>query len=177
MQWEYECLSWLQDHRTQILTPAMKFLSFLADKGWCWIVTGVILLLMHRTRRTGIEVAVAMLMLYIVGNLILKNVFDRVRPYDLYQSLIPLAAKPHDASFPSGHSMQSFAAATAIFLNNRKWGTAALILAAGIAVSRLYNGMHYPTDVIAGVLLGIAAGIVSHCLVRWYMERKKRIIV
>ena len=69
--------------------------------------------------------------------------------------------------------MQAFAASTALFLNDRRWGTASLILASLIAVSRLYNGMHYPTDVIAGVALGIAAGCISHILVSRYMDRRK----
>lgn len=174
MEWEYQFLSWIQDHRIAILNPVMKFFSFLGDKGWFWIVLALVLLMFRQTRRTGIEVAAAMLLMFIIGNLILKNVFDRIRPYDLYESLIPLANRPLDASFPSGHSMQSFAAATAIFQNDRRWGTAALILASLIAASRLYNGMHYPTDVIAGVLLGIAAGLLSHYLISRYMDRKQQ---
>ena len=173
MTWELESLSWIQDHRIDILNPVMKFFSFLGNKGWFWIVLAIVLLAMNRTRRIGIEVAVAMLLMFIVGNLALKHIFDRVRPYEVHQALITLGARPHDASFPSGHSMQAFAASTAIFLNNRKWGTAALIVAALIAVSRLYNAMHYPTDVIAGVVLGIAAGCVSHILVSRYMDRRK----
>jgi len=173
MTWELECLTWIQDHRIAILNPAMKFVSFLGDKGWFWIVLALVLLAVSRTRRTGIEVAAAMLLMFLVGNVILKNVFDRVRPYEVLETLVTLGARPHDASFPSGHSMQAFAASTALFLNDRRWGTASLILASLIAVSRLYNGMHYPTDVIAGLALGIAAGCISHILVSRYMDRRK----
>lgn len=177
MTWEYNFLSWVQEHRVAIVNPIMKFLSFLGDKGWFWILVALILLMMRQTRRTGMDMAVAMLLLFIVGNLILKNVIDRTRPYNLYQSLIPLAPKPHDASFPSGHTMHSFGAATAIFLNDRRWGTAALVLAFGIGISRMYNGMHYPTDVLAGALLGVAAGCLAHWIVGRYMDSRKKHIV
>ena len=177
MTWEYNFLSWVQEHRVAIVNPIMKFLSFLGDKGWFWILVALILLMMRQTRRTGMDMALAMLLLFIVGNLILKNVIDRTRPYDLYQSLIPLAPKPHDASFPSGHTMHSFGAATAIFLNDCRWGTAALVLAFGIGISRMYNGMHYPTDVLAGALLGVAAGCLAHWLVGRYMDSRKKHIV
>ncbi len=176
MSWELEFLSWMQEHRMAILTPVMKFVSFLGNKGWFWIVLALVLLAMNRTRRCGIEMAAAMLMMFIIGNLILKNAFDRVRPFDIHEALVPLGAIPSDASFPSGHTMQAFAASTAIFANNRRWGAAALVLASLIAVSRMYNGMHYPTDVIAGLALGIATGWAAHFLVSRYMDRSKNIV-
>ena len=74
MAWELESLSWIQDHRIEIMNPIMKFFSFLGNKGWFWIVLALVLLAMNRTRRTGIEMAAAMLLMFIVGNLLLKHI-------------------------------------------------------------------------------------------------------
>ena len=68
---------------------------------------------------------------------------------------------PKDYSFPSGHTQASFAAATALFTGNKKAGICAYVLAALIAFSRLYLYVHFPTDVLAGVVIGICCGLLS----------------
>jgi len=106
----------------------------------------------------------ALLLGLILGNGVLKNVVGRLRPYDLDPTLIPrLAAEhlPSDLSFPSGHTLASFEAATVLFLYHRKSGIAALFLAALIAFSRLYLLVHFPSDVLFGALLGVGIALVS----------------
>ena len=86
----------------------------------------------------------------------------RIRPYDYDPTLVSILKRlPSDLSFPSGHTLASFEAATAIFIRNKKWGVPALVLAVLIALSRLYVTVHYPTDVIAGLLLGVLFAIVA----------------
>ena len=91
----------------------------------------------------------------IFGNGILKNLFQRVRPFDLENALvqIPIISKPGDWSFPSGHTLASFEAATVLMIRDKRFGIPALILAVLVAFSRLYLYVHFPSDVIAGALL------------------------
>ena len=114
---------------------------------------------------------VALLIGLLVCNVTLKPLIARPRPYD-YQlehfgrTISLLIAAPHDFSFPSGHTLASFEAATVLMLNNRKLGIPATILAALIAFSRLYLYVHYPTDVICALIMGIAFGFLGNLLVK-----------
>ena len=123
---------------------------------------------MKKYRKCGLQVAVAMLLTFIVGNLILKNMIHRDRPCWIDPSITLLVKSPSDFSFPSGHSMNGFTASVSILLCDKKLGIAAVILAAAIAFSRLYNFVHFPTDVIAGIVIGI----VSALFVNYLFQRK-----
>lgn len=103
----------------------------------------------------------------ILGNGVLKNLFQRVRPYDLENALVqvPLIAKPGDWSFPSGHTLASFEAATVLMIRDKRFGIPALILACLIAFSRLYLYVHFPSDVLAGAILGIFFGFLGVLIV------------
>ena len=115
----------------------------------------------------------------VVTNLCLKDLVARIRPYDSVEGLVPLVARLKDYSFPSGHTCASFACAGVYYKAfPGKWGKAAMVLAVLIALSRLYVGVHYPTDVLAGALVGtfsaLAALKLEHALVRYYEERKAK---
>ena len=99
---------------------------------------------------------------FIVGNVVLKNLIARQRPCWLDQTVALLIENPRDFSFPSGHSLASFEGAVSIFLYDKKWGGAAIVLAAFIAFSRLYLFVHFPTDVLAGTILGIFVAFFVH---------------
>ena len=100
-------------------------------------------------------------------NVLLKNLVHRIRPYVALENLSILVSEPSDWSFPSGHATASFAAAWALFrLAPKKVGVPALLLAILIALSRLYEGVHYPTDVLAGAAIGILSGESSVRLIR-----------
>lgn len=111
----------------------------------------------------------------IFGNLTLKNIFQRPRPFDTPGALLDgdslLIPRPGEYSFPSGHTTSSFAAAVGIFLFNKKWGIPALIMAALIAYSRLYVYVHFPTDILGGILLGTACALLAYFLWTKYMEK------
>ena len=96
---------------------------------------------------------------YLIGNLILKNLFARQRPFSRVEDIVLLIAEPSEFSFPSGHTLSSFTAATVIFLHSKKAGICAFLLAIAIAFSRMYLFVHYPSDIIAGMLLGIIVAI------------------
>ena len=154
-------LLWLQNNlRGPVLDPVMTAITHLGDGGIFWIIMTVLMLCIPKTRKTGLACAVSMILGLILTNLALKNLVARVRPYELIQGLTILIPKPHDWSFPSGHTTNAFAAAWVMFtMLPRKYGVPALILAILIAFSRMYVGVHYPTDVLGGVIVG--------CLSAW----------
>ena len=165
MIWEADFLLALQNIRTPFLDVLMKGATLLGEHGIVSILLGIILIMIAKTRKTGIEVLLSVALAFIVANLIVKNAVARVRPYDAYAFLVPAVTKPHDFSFPSGHTVNAFAAAVAVFLNHKKIGIVALILAALVAFSRLYVGVHYPTDVLTGAAIGIIFAILVHYLI------------
>ena len=158
---EASFLLWLQDTlRGPVLDPIMTTITQFGDGGIFWIIMAVLMLCIRETRKAGLACALSMVMGLILTNLILKNLVGRVRPYDLIEGLTVLVSRPHDWSFPSGHTTNAFAAAWVMFtMLPRKYGTPALILAILIAFSRMYVGVHYPTDVLGGVIVG--------CLSAW----------
>lgn len=150
----------IQEHvRNGILTPFFLFITTLGDAGFIWIVSALISLCFKKTRKTGIAVIIALCLSLLINNLILKNLIVRIRPYEVIEGLQILIPKQSDFSFPSGHTGSSFAAAIVFYrCMGKKYGIAAIILAVLIAFSRLYIGVHYPTDVLAGMITGIAIG-------------------
>ena len=148
----------------------MPAITHLGDAGAVWILMALVLLCIPKYRKAGFHMALALLIGLVVCNLTLKPLVGRMRPFD-YQLLhfgkeIRLLIKvPTDYSFPSGHTNASFAAAAALLLRHRKLGIPAMILAALIAFSRLYLYVHYPTDVLASILLGVCAAFVANYLV------------
>ncbi len=171
---ELRFLDFLQTLHTPLLDKILAFITSLGNAGIIWIVLAVVLLILPKTRKTGIIVAAALLMNLILCNLILKNLVARVRPYDVNTAIAILIKKPLDFSFPSGHTAASFAAMTALFLAKMKkaW-IAALVLAVLIAFSRLYFYVHYPTDVLGGAVVGILSGIIGYAIVEKIDKRRK----
>ena len=171
---ELRFLDFLQTIHTPLLDKILAFITSLGNAGIIWIVLAVVLLILPKTRKTGIIVAAALLMDLILCNLILKNLVARVRPYDVNTAIAILIKKPLDFSFPSGHTAASFAAMTALFLAKMKkaW-IAALVLAVLIAFSRLYFYVHYPTDVLGGAVVGILSGIIVYAIVEKIDKRRK----
>lgn len=166
MTWEFYFLDWISETlHSDILTPIMRFITSLGNGGILWILLALLCLIFPKTRRCGLAMAIALILCLICGNMILKPLIQRIRPYDanpLVQLLIPALS---DFSFPSGHTYSAFAGASVIFAYHKKSGVAALILAVLIAFSRLYFYVHFPTDVLAGVFLGIAFAALSVWLV------------
>lgn len=156
-------LLFIQEHiRTPLLTPAVTLVTSLGNAGLIWIAASLLLLLSKKTRLYGYMGIAALLASLLVNNIFLKNIVKRLRPYDAIHGLVPLVQKPVDFSFPSGHTGSSFAAACVFYRQlPKKAGIPAVILAAAIGLSRLYVGVHYPTDVLAGTLTGIAASYMG----------------
>ncbi len=154
MNWEFELLSAIQMLHHPWLDQIMVFVTSLANHGELWIALGLLFLCFARTRRLGMNVLISIVLGYVTGNLILKNLFARSRPCWVRPDVSLLVAAPKDYSFPSGHTLVSFEGAVSIFRYKRSWGIAAIALAAVIAFSRLYLFVHFPTDILGGLVLG-----------------------
>ena len=168
---ELAVLNWIQTLRTGWLDGVMVSVSTLGDAGAVWIVLALVLLCIPRTRRAGVTVALALVLDLIVCNGILKPLFDRVRPCTVNPAVELLVRCPTDASFPSGHTAASFAAAGALRAAGSRLWMPGLVLAVLIAVSRLYLYVHWPTDVLAGGLLGWGLGYAA----RYLLHRMKKL--
>lgn len=149
-----------------------KFITSLGDSGWFWLTVSLLLLIPRKTRKAGITAIAAIAIGALITNVTLKNLVARTRPYEVVEGLTLLIGKQHDYSFPSGHTCASFAAALVYYrMLPRFWGTASVILAALIAFSRLYVGVHYPSDVIAGLFIGAFAAWAAARIIA-YVEKK-----
>ncbi len=156
-------LLFIQEHlRQEFLTPILTLITKLGDKGIFWLAVSVIMLIPKKTRGIGFLSIVAIAINYGICNLCLKNLVERIRPYESVEGLKLLVHRASDWSFPSGHASSSFAAAVVFYrCLKKKWlGVCALILAALIAFSRLYVAIHYPTDVIIGGAIGALVGFL-----------------
>lgn len=173
MGWEFTILDALQKIHTPILDKIMVFITSLGDKGWFWIALGLVLLCVKRYRKYGVLVLTALVFSALFGNIILKPLVARQRPCWINDTVQLLIQVPRDYSFPSGHTQASFAAATALFTANRRAGICAFVLAVLIGFSRLYLYVHFPTDVLGGLVIGIGCGLLSACLIKRAEQRRR----
>ena len=174
-----QILIWIQEHLRQAwLTPVMTGITKLGGLGLIWIVICLLLLCFKKTRWAGAAGLLGLIFSLLLNNLCLKRLVARTRPYEVVEGLKLLTAKATDFSFPSGHAGSSFAAATAIccmqIVSRWRWLTLALAILMGF--TRLYIGIHYPTDVLAGALTGALCGaaayiVMKRCRMAW-TERK-----
>ena len=173
LQLEFQILNLIANMRTDLLDTILPMISSFGDKGIGWIVISVILTCIPRYRKAGITMGLALIFCLLIGNMTLKPLIARPRPYTYFPEMTLLIAPLADFSFPSGHTFASFASATALFLYHKKAGIAAYILAAIIAFTRLYLYVHFPSDVIAGMLLGIFSGWLAYQIVQSVSIHKK----
>ena len=170
LSFDLPILDWIQANlQSGFMDKFMPFITIFGDAGIFWMVVAAVLFLIPKTRKTGLGMAIAMMIGLIVCNITLKPLVARIRPYDLQLqefgiTIQLLGDKMHDFSFPSGHTIASFEAAVVMLRNSKKLGIPAMILAILISFSRLYLYVHYPTDVIASVILGTLFALIGNAL-------------
>jgi len=180
---EIQILHWFETLHNPITNPIFYVITTLGNAGWFWIVLAVLMLtvLPKKYKKAGLTMAIALILSLIFCNGIMKHLWARPRAFwvvgqnfvvgNEFENLYGIFNSIHDYSFPSGHSSASFAAAVSIFMWRKKEGSAALVLAALIAFSRLYFTVHYPTDVLVGTITGALYGVAAYFIVKVLMNK------
>ena len=165
IQWiDTEILLFIHNNFTSPLMDGfMTKITSIGNAGCIWIVIGLILLLSSKYRKYGLMLLGTLTLCFLIGNLGIKPFVARERPYNFNEAITLLIGAHIDYSFPSGHTMTSFAAAVILYYMNKKIGIAAYVLAAIIAFSRLYLYVHYPSDVLVGLVIGV---LISKIVIR-----------
>lgn len=143
----------------------MKTFTFLGDYCFIWVLIAIILYFMHY-RRYAAALVLAMLITNAINNGLIKSVFRRKRPFELYDDITIFIDEPYGSSFPSGHSATGFCCAYVLLYFDPLVGLLACILAGGVAFSRLYLRVHFLTDVIVGIFVGC---MCSHVLMEYFL--------
>lgn len=175
-QQEAQILLWMQENiRIEILDAIMPFLSMINNAGILAMLTVVVLLVWKRYRYVGAAAFVSLGVEFLLVNVLIKPLAERVRPFYENESLQLLGSLPSDFSFPSGHTGSAFAVAVVMLLcMPKKYGITAVVVASFIAFSRLYNAAHYPTDVLAALMIGTLTAVAASKIVYpWIMKRKE----
>lgn len=188
IQFESNILLWIQEYlRSDFLDPIVKFITHSGDHGYLWIALLVILLCIPKTRRAALIGAVTLLLTFIVTNLCLKPLIGRTRPYEVIEGLTRIIEKQSDRSFPSGHTANSMAVGVSLWLVSRKYellgdkklyfpktaGWVVLVWSVLVGLSRLYVGVHYPTDVLGGAIIAIVNAVIVLGVYKKLIEKKR----
>ncbi len=163
---DHSILLFIQENlRCPAITPIMDISSKLVNLGALWVIIGITLLIFKKTRLLGMMTLSSLLLCLLINNVVIKNAVARARPFDTYNDLSPLIKKPWDSSFASGHTTASFAAA-GIFVRftPRPIAVLSVVYAFMVAFSRLYLGVHYPTDVLCGMIIGVTGSMIIYYL-------------
>ena len=157
MPYEFSILNLIQGLRTPMFDQIVIFITSLANYVWYILIIG--LLLNKPTRKIGVVLVVAMILQYLINAGILKHLFARVRPCNVYTTVELLIKRPKGFSFPSGHSAAAFCVVGVLYgAKIRELFWPVFVLAILIGFSRLYLYVHFPTDVFVGALCGFAIG-------------------
>ena len=169
---EISILLWIQENLRGFMDAFWIGVTSLADKGWFWILLSLIFLIFKKTRTVGVTMLVALIINHFMTNMLLKDLIGRPRPYNASAEIHTLIKELSSYSFPSGHTSSSFAAAFIMYrMLSKKAGIPALVLAAMIGFSRMYVGVHYPTDVLGGIVIAFMCSVWAHYLVQLVQKK------
>ena len=163
---EFSILYAIQNLHTGFLdTAIVKLSDLIGSYGEIWLIAAAVMLTNPKSRRCAYTMLVSYLLVFGVGQFGLKNLIDRIRPCNIDLAVAMLVERPTSGSFPSTHAAWAFAAATSVLLHHKKAGIVVLALAALIAFSRLYLFVHFPSDVLGGIVLGVLAALLAKKIV------------
>ena len=140
LEFEFKILDFIHNNMSSpFMDKIMKFFTFLGDAGWIWIITAITLLCTKKYRKTGIMLALGLVLGLVCASVILKPLVARLRPFQLRESINLIINAPRDFSFPSGHTTASVVCATIIGLTHKKAALWVWTFASLIAFSSLFN--------------------------------------
>lgn len=158
--------------KNRYLDRLMPVITRLGNLGAVWFMIATILLLHKPYRIIGGLVLITLAVSTIIGEGIVKHLVRRIRPFYDKNEINLLIAKPISYSFPSGHTLSSFAVAEILSTYFTKYKFIFMCIAFLIAISRIYLFVHYPTDIIAGVVIGlICSNLVLNIFQKGYFEK------
>ncbi|MBR6079648.1 MAG: phosphatase PAP2 family protein [Treponema sp.] len=168
-------LLWIQENmRCGFLSAILIPYTYSGNYAIPWLALILVLLFFKKTRRAAIFALVALILGIVLNDVIIKHIICRPRPFETILELIPIVKKPTSFSCPSGHSATAFATALTLFLCTKKLiGIPALFFAAVMAFSRMYVGVHYPSDVILGIAVGCASAVLVLVLGKRIFKKRK----
>ena len=170
---EIKILDMIQNLHTTVGDHFFIGITKLGDAGIIWIFLTILLLILPKMRKYGLAMLVGLCIDVIVCNGLLKNLVARTRPCDVNTAIQLLISHPTDYSFPSGHTAASFTAVAALYFSgDKKIWKAAIVLGILIAFSRMYLYVHYPTDILGGILVGIFSGFIGSKIVTYMMKKR-----
>ena len=161
---DFRILNWIQEYlRCEFLDQIIPVFTSLGEKGWFFILAAIIMLCIPKYRKWGLSLGLALLFGLLFGNLLIKNIVARTRPYDMVEEIVLLVNPLSDYSFPSGHTMAAFEffAVVCMMPIKKRYKVLAGVLAFTMAFSRLYLYVHFPSDVLVGMLLGTLFGLMG----------------
>lgn len=186
---ELQILEWINTnlHGSSFINNFIAILSSIADSGLIWLLTGAVLVYFRKTRAAGLTMIISLGAGWILNDFIIKEIVARPRPFTESEELMTFLnslnmSLPDGYSFPSGHSFASLNCSVILlcFFGKKAWP--ALAIGIAIALSRCFLGVHYPTDVLAGSLLGVGFALLSYFVgykivwkkfEKWWIERNK----
>ncbi len=168
-QIDLECVRWVREYiACPFLDAVMPVITLIGEDGILWIAITLVMLMFGKTRKTGFVMALSLSLGFLIGNMTLKPLVARPRPYSIDTSAYLLIDGLSDFSFPSGHTLACFECAVSLLLcKYRRTGSIALFAAFLVAFSRVYLYVHFPTDIIAGAILGTLFAFAA-----WYIVNK-----
>lgn len=178
MSVDFYILNIILELRCGFLDFLMPKITMLGNGGFIWITAAVIMCLFKKQRKTGIMILSGLLIGFIVCTFILKPIVARPRPCWIDSSVPMLIDIPHDYSFPSGHTLSSFVSAFILMYRKSGLRFIALALAVMIAFSRMYLYVHFPSDVLGGLLIAAVTAVgviyIEKKLTAYYTEKKAK---
>ena len=162
MAWEFSFLYFLQELHNPVLDKIMLFITSLGNDGLFWIGVAVLMVFFKKYRKCAFSIGIALILMELIGNGIVKDLVMRDRPCWIDPTVELLLKAPSSYSFPSGHTFAGFASAVTIFLNHKREGIAAIVVASLIAFSRMYLFVHFPTDILGGIAFGIGVAVLVY---------------
>ncbi len=172
---DFKILDFIQTHlRTQFFDGFFKFFTMLGNMGIFWILCAIILLILKKYRKTAVFAICSMILAFIIFQGILKPLVNRQRPFVQNPDFIQIIKPPFSSSFPSGHSAIAFAFTASLFLSKTKLWIFAFVISVLIAFSRIYLYVHFPSDVISGIVLGILCAVLVFLFKRKIIDKKNK---